>query len=219
MHKWPLDENLAYIHDWLLKNDRNRWQRFKDRLSFSVADTSPSQSNKARRFFAGYDPAKINDRSAFCLLEKDDEGFLETRMLLNLQGMDYKQQVPEVVRICKNYDVMRLAIDATGHEQLYEELRDQLGHGRVEKITFTKQTKEDLILHLRLVCMDKKLRIGRKLKFYQNLRKEMHDLDPIRLDHQKGGTSDLVWSLALAAHASHNNYVDAQRILIPFMDR
>lgn len=172
-----------------------------------------------RRFYAGYDPAKINDRSAFCMLEELDEGILETRMLLNLQGMDYKAQVPEVIRICRDYDVQCLAIDATGHEQLYEELRDGLGHGRVRKIVFSKQEKERLVLQLRMTMMDKKLFLNRAMKHYPVLRKEMHDLDPNKLDHPKGGTSDLFWSLALAVDAAKNKFINAVRIRLPFMDR
>jgi phage FluMu gp28-like protein len=182
-----------------------------------VKEDSPVQRN--RRFYAGYDPAKINDRSAFCMLEEMDDGILETRMFLNLQGMDYKRQVPEVVRICKTYNVRVLEIDATGHEHIWEELRDALGRGRVKKVVFTKQIKEDLILNLRLLCMDKMLKLGKKLKFYSQLRKELHDLDPDKLDHQKGGSSDLLWSLALACDAAANKFIQAKKIVLPFMDR
>jgi phage FluMu gp28-like protein len=182
-------------------------------------DLEEGSKSAVRRFFAGYDPAKINDRSAFCLLEKMDDGSLETRMLINLQGMDYSVQVAEVIRICKDYNVLSLAVDATGHEQLHEDLVKGLGRARVKKIVFSKQVKEDLTLQFRLLCQDRKIRFGRKLRFYQNLRKEMHDLDPEKLDHPKGGSSDLYWSVALAVHASIFNYVKARRVMIPLMDR
>lgn len=216
MRRWTTADNLAFITDYLkTSSKRSFWDNFP---RFNTA-TPPAANYANRRFYGGYDPAKINDRSAYCQLEKLDDGVLETRMLLNLQGMDYKRQVPEVIRIGKQYGIIRLEIDATGHEQLYEELRDGLGHGRVGKVTFSKQTKEDLILELRLACMDKKLRLSRKLRFYEHLRREMHDLDPDKLDHPKGGSSDLVWSLALAVHASRTNFIEAKRIILPFMDR
>lgn len=173
-----------------------------------------------RRFYAGYDPSKINDRSAFCLLEKMDDGSLETRMLINLQGLDYKAQVQEIIRICKNYGVLCLAIDSTGHEAVYEELRDGLGRGKVRKVVFTKQVKEDLVLNLRMLVQERKIKLARQLRFYDVLRKELHDLLPDKLDHPKGGSSDLFWALALAAFASVFNYIKAKKIFIPnFMER
>jgi hypothetical protein len=144
---------------------------------------------------------------------------LETRMLLNLQGLDYKKQAEEVIRICKKYDVICLAIDATGHEQLYEELRDGLGRARVKKVVFTRDVKEELVLDFRMKTQERKIFFGRRFKHYQLLRKEMHDLDPNKLDHQKTGSSDLFWAVALAIHAHVNRFIQAKKLRLSIMGR
>lgn len=171
-----------------------------------------------RFFFAGYDPARMNDRSGFCILERFPDGSLETRMLINLRGIGYTEQAAEIVRICKHYNVQRLAIDATSHEAVYELLHKALG-GRVIRVYFTRQVKEDLMLDLRIAFQDGMIRLGRKFKLFNVLKRELHDLDPKKLDHKPKGSSDLAWSLALARHAAKFNFVKAKRVFLPLMER
>lgn len=169
-------------------------------------------------YFAGYDPAKISDGSGFCIVERFPDKSLEPRMLLNLRGIGYTEQAGEIIRICKYRNVTRLAMDSTSHEPVRESLYKSLG-GRVLGISFTRQIKEEMILDLRIAFQDGQIRIGKNFKHYNLLRRELHELDPKKLDHPPKGSSDLCWALALACHAAKFNYIKARRLYLPHMER
>src|SRR5437868_9222221 len=70
---------------------------------------------RGRLVYFGYDPARQVDGSGFCVLEKLPDDSLEVRLLLNLTGLTYFQQIEEIGRIHNKYGLSKGALDSTNN--------------------------------------------------------------------------------------------------------
>ena len=175
--------------------------------------------------YAGYDPAEINDRSAFVILGKDVPTIdnpspkIRCRLLKDLtmsengiKNVTYLQQAKNIIEMDKRYHFVKLCIDTTSHRAVFEFLREHFGP-RVEDVTFTKPLKTEMIQATRVIFQEKMIEFNPSHTYFDLLRKELYELDPQKLKHPDKGSDDFVWALALAIKAtdvvSYRNEVES----------
>lgn len=156
----------------------------------------------------GWDIAQFRDHSPIVGLEVlNDDPVATLRLIKNLALADngghsrYSEQVEIIKNIDSYLNFARIHADRTGvgigPVQL---LQDAIGESRVHGINFSAANKVDIANNFRIAIQDRQIRIPYYTtdKRIALLRKEAHDLDPKKMDHPPGGSSDYFWSAALA---------------------
>lgn len=158
-------------------------------------DLLDRRAAKTSLFFAGYDPAKLVDNSVVAILEVPESGKPRLRILENYRGMNYSTQAAEIKGLHNIFHFYSLHVDQTGAAGTFERCEDAVGSVAIG-VTFTVNTKQQLINDFRIAVQDKEI----ELPDHPILRREAHDLDPNKLDHPSGGSSDYLWATCLAWH-------------------
>lgn len=170
-------------------------------------------------YFAGLDIGKTVDRTVLYVLRKTGGAYItahiETHRRTDDKGLD-----DMVERAFKRFDLRRLALDATGLGAFpAQRMQKRFGISKVEPITFTLQTKEDLATALYTAFINRQVKIpktrlvGCQASEPELLREDIASLRRIvtaagnvRYDapHTDEGHADRAWALALALHAAMN---------------
>lgn len=168
----------------------------------------PKQFSTINNLYLGMDIGRKKDRSIIWIYEEVGDVFW-TRMVLELYKMKFSQQrkvlygyLPMVRRAC---------IDSTGiGAQLAEEAKEKFG-SKVEEVTFTNTTKEDLALWQKQQFEDKKVRVPADKK----VRNDLHAVKKLttsagntRYDASRDelGHADRFWASALGLHAGRHDF-------------
>lgn len=158
--------------------------------------------------YAGYDPAKDRDRSGFIIIAKDVPKYgevepkLRVRMKKDFRGINFSDQIRQIIELDKQYPITCLAMDITRHEDTWERIHDHFGP-RSRGIKFTPASKANMITSTRILFQDSKIELDSTHSYHALLRKELYELDPSTLKHPKtaSGSDDMAWALALAVSA------------------
>ena len=158
--------------------------------------------------YLGMDIGRKKDRSMIWIYEEVGDVFW-TRMVLELKKMKFSQQRKVLYEYLPM--VRRACIDATGiGAQLAEEAKEKFG-SRVEEVTFTNSTKEDLALWQKQCFEDRKVRVPADRK----VRSDLHAVKKLttsagntRYDASRDelGHADRFWASALALHAGRHDF-------------
>jgi phage FluMu gp28-like protein len=158
--------------------------------------------------FVGVDIGRRKDLTVISIVEKiSDVRFLRKR--IELEQAPFSVQKEILFEILSHPKLRRAAIDATGlGMQLAEETQSKFGRYRIEPITFTGKTKEEMAYNLLALFQDCLVKIPPD----RNLREDLHSIrkvttasNNIRFDvtqSEVSGHADRFWSLALALYAS-----------------
>lgn len=173
--------------------------------------------NDAANLYIGVDIGRKKDLTVIWIAE-EIEKFLFTRKVIELERTPFKSQKEILFTYLSLPGFRRACIDATGlGMQLAEEAQDKFGRYRVEPITFTGKTKEELAYNLLRQVEDRQIFIPSD----KNIREDLHSIrkvttasNNIRFDVQQSevsGHADRFWALALCTYAAKHNAV------IPFL--
>lgn len=158
--------------------------------------------------YVGMDIARKGHLSIITVLEK--LGTVKyTRQKIELPNMKFANQRKVLYEILKHPKVKRCCIDNTGlGMQLAEEAQDAFGKYKVEAVTFSGKSKEEMAYQLLTAFEDRNVRIPDE----QLLKEDLHSIRKItttagniRFDveaSETDGHADRFWSLALANHAA-----------------
>ena len=164
--------------------------------------------------YVGVDVGRDHDLTVIYVVEKFG-GLSFTRRMIELQNTKFSEQERILWDILQLPQVRRCCIDQTGiGRQFAERAQDRFGY-KVEGITFTGQSKEELAYPLRAAFEDRIIRIpaGEKLRAdLRAIKKVTTSSGNVRFaaDRGKNGHADRFWAAALAQHA-------AQDAGVPFM--
>jgi phage FluMu gp28-like protein len=170
-------------------------------------------------YFAGLDIGKTVDLTVLCVVRKWQGSYyvvyLET---CRRTDSDLLEQMVE--RAFKKFSLRKLAVDATGIGAFpAERMAKRHGVSKVEPVTFTLQSKEELATHMYTLFAERRLRIPKtKLPASPNespdkLREDIASIARIitpagnvKYDapHTSEGHADRAWALALALHVGAN---------------
>jgi phage FluMu gp28-like protein len=157
----------------------------------------------------GVDIGRENDLSVFWLMEQLGDVFF-TRRIIALQRTPFSEQEQVLDELLRLPGLRRCCIDQTGiGRQFAERAQQRYGTARVEGVTFTQQSKEDMAYKLRGAFEDHKLRIPGSREVIadiRGIRKETTSAGNIRFSGERSdrGHCDRFWALALALHAASN---------------
>ncbi|MEJ5351929.1 MAG: terminase family protein [Melioribacteraceae bacterium] len=166
--------------------------------------------SEAKNLYIGVDIGRKKDLTVIWIAE-EIEKFLFTRKVIELERTPFKAQKEVLFSYLSLPGFRRACIDATGlGMQLAEEAQDRFGRYRVEPITFTGKTKEELAYNLLRMVEDRQVFIPPD----KNIREDLHSVrkittasNNIRFDVQRevSGHADRFWALALCCYAAKNN--------------
>lgn len=156
--------------------------------------------------YIGVDVGREHDFTAIWVLEKLADTFY-TRKVIVLSKVRFADQEAILYRLLEQPNMIRCCIDNTGiGRQFAERAQERFGAYRVEPVTFTVSSKEEMAYPLRAAFEDARLRIPEDKEIRADLRaikKIQTTGDHVRFaaDRGKNGHSDRFWSLALALQA------------------
>ncbi|GIU71516.1 MAG: hypothetical protein KatS3mg003_0995 [Candidatus Nitrosocaldaceae archaeon] len=156
-------------------------------------------SNNFTNIYAGFDPGGRSDPAGLVLINVDK--IYEVVYKRIWYGIDYTTINEEVADICKRYNVSKLCIDQTGlGNPITENISKLLGYDKVVGITLTATTKEEILLNLRLLFEEQKIRIPFDEELLSNLSCISYKKRSIgyKFEHANGTHDDLAFALALA---------------------
>ena len=158
------------------------------------------------KLFVGVDVGRTNDLTVIWVFERlGDVNY--TRRKIEMQNETFEAQEHALYSILALPQVQRCCIDQTGiGRQFAERAQSKFGKFKVEGVSFTGASKEEMAYPLRAAFEDKSLRIPNDNVLRSDLRaikKETTSSGNIRFtaDRSKTGHSDRFWALALALHA------------------
>src|SRR5437867_4499983 len=180
----------------------------------------------------GIDLGRKHDSTAITVVSSDDNGIVKVVAVHELKDTPFAAQIEHIKRLTRKYDPSSIHVDSTGLGlPVVEELRRQLG-AIIEAVSFTSQSKAELVSKAVVLLQDRKLR----LPTHGRLRDELHsvtrqvtkDGNVLYRVSQKFGFSgaeyhhaDLAWSLMLALRGVHDGgetlpiFTDSDRNIIP----
>lgn len=166
-----------------------------DLKDYNVADF------RSGLYYAGYDPARQVDSGVFCVVEKTSAGQYIVRHIKAWLKVPYSEQIAHI----KTYSmagIAKLKTDQTGvGQKIQEDLQGAMG-SKAEGVTFTNAIKEKMIVNLRQLFQDGKIKIPndpRLIHELHSLQRKQSDT-VIRYQHADGEHDDYVWALALACY-------------------
>lgn len=163
-------------------------------------DTFEQLAQRKGVLIAGYDPAKLVDSGVFTVVEMMANK-RTVRHIKEWRGTSYTQQLNYIEEAMKAGNISLLRTDRTGvGEKLYEDLTKSLG-SKVEGITFTNDSKEKMIIDLKVIFQDNRIEIPYNMTLVNQLhglQRQVTEARNVRYTHETGKHDDYVWSLALA---------------------
>lgn len=190
----PVDESTAFLPYELINGckESNVIRAF-DKLE-SLGD-----------LYLGYDIARKGHKSVISILEKIEK-VKYLRYLVELKNMRYRDQKELLYSFLKLKNLRRACIDSTGiGNNLAEDAQIDYGKSKVEMVTFTNSSKEEMATMLYISMEDRNLRVDDNIE--QEVVEDMHSVRRIttkagntRLDADvtENGHADCFWSIALA---------------------
>lgn len=152
--------------------------------------------------YVGVDVGRDHDLTVIWVLEKVADMYF-TRAVIEMQNTKFSEQEKVLYPILENPNVKRCCIDCNGIGRQFSERAQDRFKTRVEPVTFTLQSKEEMAYPLRAAFEDKTLRIPRSREIEKDLRsikKVTTAAGNVRFaaDRGENGHADRFWALALA---------------------
>lgn len=195
----PQDDATAFIGYDLL--DANKY-RFGERWDYSLAELAACKNP----LYVGVDIGRLHDLTVIWVCEKVGPVFF-TRAVLCLQNVPFRLQEATLYPILALPNMRRCCIDETGiGRQFTERAKERFGEYRVEGVTFTMASKEQLAYPLRNAMQDANFRIPDDPTIFADFRaiKKIQTAgDNVRFaaDRGKNGHADRFWAAALCRNA------------------
>lgn len=155
--------------------------------------------------YLGYDIARKGHKSVISIIEKIEK-VKYLRYQVELKNMRYRDQKELLYSFLKLKNLRRACIDATGiGNNLAEDAQIDFGKSKVEMVTFTNASKEEMANLLYIAMEDRNLRLDDNIP--QEVIEDFHSIKRIttkagntRLDADvtENGHADCFWSLSLA---------------------
>ena len=193
----PADDNSAFLPYDLISGceykEREAWQT-------DLVDCK-------NPLFVGVDVGREHDLTVIWLIEQiNDVKF--TRRVVELSKQTFEAQEHALYELLKLPTVIRCCIDQSGlGRQFAERATKTFGAYKVEGISFTTSTKEELAYPVRVAFEDRTIKVPFSNAVRADLRgvrKEVTGSGHIRFAGEKNryGHCDRFWALALALHAA-----------------
>lgn len=198
-----LDEASAFLSYELLAGCEN-----EDQTSILL----PEFFKPSGDLFLGLDIGRKKDLSVIWLWEKLGDVFY-TRAVQEMSKMKFRKQREILYSYLSLPNLRRACIDCTGiGANLAEDAQEDFGSFKVEQVTFTGASKEEMAVHMKNIFEDKQARIP----IEKAIRNDLHSVKKLTTaagnvrydaDRNENGHADRFWAAALGLHAGQVEFV------------
>jgi phage FluMu gp28-like protein len=156
--------------------------------------------------YIGVDVGRDHDLTVIWVLELVGD-VLHTRLVVEMGQVEFERQEMELYPLIALGQTRRVCIDNTGiGKQFAERAQKRFGEYRVERVTFTPMSKEEMAYPVKSTLEDRTTRIPfdkHVRSDFRAVKKETTAAGNIRFTAESGknGHSDRFWAYALARHA------------------
>jgi phage FluMu gp28-like protein len=167
------------------------------------------------KFFGGLDLGKLQDYSAFVVVEEVEGKYLLRHVKVFPLGTKYATVIGYVKTLCDRWHYFnRIRVDVTGVGEYIVEDMENAGIEEVEGVTFTAPRKQELASLLkqrmlngvyRFPYADIQVSPTKKLSYVAELNVERFELrkdGSLRFSHPQNQHDDVFWATALALYCS-----------------
>lgn len=182
-------------------------------LSYNLISTCESDDPRlllARKAdgptYLGADIGRDRDRTVLWVLRQMGDVLWTTEIVV-LDKTPFRDQLLEISRLMREWNIRRACIDATGIGRMLAEEARRIHGTRVEEVKFNATIKEDLLLPLQRAFQDRALRVPMD----PEIREDLHKIRQVKTasgnvrldaDSDESGHADRTIALALAHHAA-----------------
>lgn len=170
-------------------------------------------------FYAGQELAKRRDYSALLIIrieeQEDDEEFIARVVgVKQWTHVDYREMIEDALILYEKYGWEMLGLDKNTVGEAVIEEYDSKGIP-VEGISFTAQSKHDMVQFLLMLLQQKRLRLPRKgaeeLKGQIQEQERIYSSSgTIKYQHPENRHDDQFWALCLALHVAREELVQKE---------
>lgn len=158
--------------------------------------------------YAGYDPGGKADPAALAAVTKSKDGY-SVRYAKTWLRQDYVTTDFEVVDTCRKLNAEKLTFDQTGlGNPLLSHLCEIYETERVDGVTLSSKTREEILLNLRLQFEQRLIKLPNDRELLASLNcitYERTHSGGFNFKHRNGTHDDLAYALALAAWAAKHS--------------
>jgi len=153
-------------------------------------------------YYAGTDFGKLNDHSAIAIIKRQNTQLKLVYVHEFPLKTPYTNVIGHLVTANQKFHTFeKVTVDQTGvGEPVLEELKAQ-DIQNIEGLTFTVQTKENLLTSLKLAMEQKRLRIPYHRRLCEQINQQQYQYSKtghLTFSHPRGSHDDLLWALTLA---------------------
>jgi len=156
-------------------------------------------------YYAGVDFGKLEDYSVIAILRREGDQLKLIYLYEFSLGTPYSSVIGHLVRANQRFQFRKVFVDQTGvGEPVIEELKAQ-GIQKVEGLTFTVKTKEELLTCLKLAMEQKRLKMPYHRRLCEQINEQQYEYSKsghLTFSHPAGSHDDMLWSLALGCYAA-----------------
>jgi phage FluMu gp28-like protein len=153
-------------------------------------------------YYGGVDFGKLQDFSVISVLKRDGDKLKLVYMYQFPLETPYTQVIGHLVRANQKFQFRGVLVDQTGvGEPVLEEIHNQ-GLRSVDGITFTTQSKEELLTGLKIAMEQNRLAIPYDRLLCQQINEQQYEYGKsghLQFNHPQHCHDDMLWALALAA--------------------
>lgn len=202
-------DEAAFMQEYMCEpfDDASSFLGFDSILRCSYADSENWGADAGGTLYLGVDVGRAKDLTVFWLLESLGDT-LYTRDVRTFREAPFSEQEAALFSILSNPRLRRAAIDQTGlGRQFAERAAERFGASRVEGVSFSSASKEELAYPLRARFEDGRIRIPGDIETAADLRSVRRmttALGGVRFAaaSTRDGHADRFWALALANYAA-----------------
>ncbi len=186
----------SYFPQALIRSSVELAQKLGVELCCSLEASPPSGE-----YYGGLDFGKLQDFSVLTVLKREAETLKLVYMYQFPLETPYTQVIRHLMRANQKFQFRAVLVDQTGvGEPVLEEIRNQ-GLRNVDGLTFTVQSKEELLTGLKMAMEQNRLAIPYDRLLCQQINEQQYEYSKsghLQFNHPQHCHDDMLWALALA---------------------
>ncbi len=186
----------SYFSQALIRSSVELAQKLGVELHNNLEGSIPSGD-----YYAGLDFGKLQDYSVLTVLKRESETLKLVYMYQFPLETPYTQVIGHLIRANQKFQFRNVLVDQTGvGEPVLEEIRNQ-GLRVADGLTFTLQSKEELLTGLKMALEQNRLAIPYDRLLCQQINEQQYGYsksEHLQFNHPQHCHDDMLWALALA---------------------
>jgi len=170
-------------------------------------------------YYLGVDFARMGEDSCVMIVVMNKRGKLYVKEIIEFNKKKLTETIGEIKLLDMKYNFQKVMLDSTGlGAGPGDMLSEELGSWKVECVTFTNQSKQDMYSNLKKVMEQGRLKFTMHRKMYYemvDLRYEISSSGNLKIHHPERGHDDYPDALALAVYSIYEDDTVAE--YVPFI--